>query len=132
MNQQQQQHCTRSAVDFDKQIPREPFVDPKKGPNEKRFELIKTPKILSSYHEPHPPQFKNSKGRESNEKKESYFMDYDVNLNSIARSLGRQVPAFEKFIKRKDPAIEKSFIVPECYPQNEIEKGEKALSNFTK
>ena len=51
--------------------------------------MLKTPKVLSSYHEPHPPQFKLSNGRLLLTKKEVYLPDYDVNMDSIGKPLGQ-------------------------------------------
>ena len=53
---------------------------------------MKIPSVLSSFHEASPPSFEKFKPRTNLllKKKDVYLLDYDVNLNAVAKALGKR------------------------------------------
>jgi len=128
----------KSAILFEKQKSREEFVDPTKGPNEKRFDLDESqlnPTILTSVRVISPPIFSKTTGRRKNiliNKKELFFPDYNPSKEATQKSLSVGVPNFNRYVKRPSPEIKKGFFVPECYPTEILERSYTSQSHIRK
>ena len=92
-----------TAIPFDRQKKRPPFVNSRRGPNEHRFENInKSPKIHSGSVYVSKTKFDKSDPHNTEwlKKKELFLNDYCPKLDYVRQSLALGIPNFNKYIDR--------------------------------
>jgi len=114
-----------SPIQFSRQKSREPFVDPNKGPHEKRFDTINLlPSINSKYHIYSPPKLgKYSERTNSVIVRNMNLIDYEVKIDIVREKVVVRVPQFDKCTNRPGPEIKKCFDTPNSiyYPEKAYE-----------
>ena len=133
----------QSAIDFHKQKARSAFVDPRKGPNEKRFDNFnRTPAVCTKYKEHPPPRFEKCLPRDNLlfKQRELFLNDYDANTEFVKSRLAvggsvsvlltyPLVPDFKKTTDRPPSHLMRA--VPEDYASHKVENSRTKQGHYT-
>ena len=140
---------TKCLIDFNKKRDRDLYYDHLKGPHEGRFEnLNKLATYISQNKYISSPDFKKYTNRKPFLEAEKKLNESTKNPNGInnpfqlgesqykpdyektKRSLSLGIPNFNRMGHRQEPGNNKSFIIPDHYDPDLIQKGVEMQSNY--
>ena len=132
----------QSAIDFHKQKARSAFVDPRKGPNDKRFDNFnRTPAVCGRFKEHPPPRFEKCLPRDNLlfKQRELFLNDYDPNSEFVKSRLALGgialhvyysviVPDFKKTTDRPPSHLLRD--VPQDYASHKVENSRTKQGHY--